>query len=274
MPRLNFRKCSVADMARKYTQEQIAYLREIAPGRYLYQIVQMMNERFSTALSESQIKCLMVRNGIKNGMQLRCPPEKVRRLTTPEQDTWIKAHSAGKTSAELIAMIKEKFGIVFTVEQIKGYKNRKHINTGLTGRYEKGHIPFNKGRKMPAEVYAKAAPTMFKKGQLPALTRPIGTERWHDDGYLWVKVAHPNKWRQKHRVIWEAANGPIMPGYKIIFADGNRSNFDINNLICVSAAELVRLNQKGLIFNNPEATKAGVLVARLLTKAGKIKRGE
>lgn len=261
-------------MYKKYTPEQIAYLREIAPGRYLYQIVQMMNERFSTALSASQIKCLMVRNGIKNGMQLRCPPEKVRRLTTPEQDTWIKAHSAGKTSAELIAMIKEKFGIVFTVEQIKGYKNRKRINTGLTGRFEKGHIPFNKGRKIPAEVYAKAAPTMFKKGQLPAMTRPVGAECWRDDGYLWVKVAQPNKWRLKHRVIWETTNGPIPDGHKIIFADGNRSNFDINNLICVSAAELARLNQRGLIFNNPEATKAGVLVARLLTKAGKIKRGE
>lgn len=261
-------------MARKYTQEQIAYLREIAPGRYLYLIVQMMNERFGTALSASQIKCLMVRNGIKNGMQLRCPPEKVRRLTTPEQDTWIKAHSAGKTSAELIAMIKEKFGIVFTVEQMKGYKTRKRINTGLTGRFEKGHIPFNKGRKMPAEIYAKAAPTMFKKGQLPAQTRPIGAECWRDDGYLWVKVAQPNKWRLKHRVIWETTNGPIPDGHKNIFADGNRSNFDINNLICVSAAELARLNQRGLIFNNPEATKAGVLVARLLTKAGKIKRGE
>lgn len=261
-------------MARKYTQEQIAYLREIAPGRYLYLIVQMMNERFGTALSASQIKCLMGYHGIKNGMQLRCPPERVRRFTTPEQDAWIKAHAAGKTSEELITMIKDKFGIVFTAAQMNGYKKRRGIKTGLTGRFEKGHIPFNKGRKMPAEVYAKAAPTMFKKGQLPALTRPIGAERWRDDGYLWVKVAHPNKWRQKHRVIWEAANGPIMPGYKIIFTDGNRSNFDINNLICVSAAELVRLNQKGLIFNNPEATKAGVLVARLLTKAGKIKRGE
>lgn len=79
MPRLNFRKCSVADMARKYTQEQIAYLREIAPGRYLYLIVQMMNERFGTALSASQIKCLMVRNGIKNGMQLTLPAGKIKK---------------------------------------------------------------------------------------------------------------------------------------------------------------------------------------------------
>lgn len=62
-------------MARKYTQEQIAYLREIAPGRYLYQIVELMNKKFCTALSESQIKCLMGYHGIKNGMQLRCPPE-------------------------------------------------------------------------------------------------------------------------------------------------------------------------------------------------------
>lgn len=261
-------------MAGKYTPEQIAYLREIAPGRYLYQIVTLINEKFCTALSESQVRCLMVRNNIKNGMGLKCPPERVLRFTTPEQDDWIKAHAAGKTSAELITMIKDKFGIVFTAAQMNGYKKRRGIKTGLTGRFEKGHIPVNKGKKMSPEAYAKAAPTMFKKGQLPALTRPVGAECWRDDGYLWVKVAQPNKWRQKHRVIWEAANGPITAGYKIIFADGNRSNFDINNLICVSSAELIRLNQKGLIFDNAEATKTGVLIARLLAKTGKIKRGE
>lgn len=256
---------------KKYTPEQIAYLSGIAPGRYLYQIVRLMNEKFGTNLSERQIKCLMVRNGIKNGMRLRCTPERMRRLTTPEQDAWIKANAAGKSGLELIAMIKDKFGIVFTKEQIKNYKNRKHINTGLTGYFKKGHTPHNKGKKLPPEVYAKAAPTMFKSGQLPMQTRPVGAECWRDAGYLWVKVAMPNKWRLKHRVIWEAANGTIPAGHSIIFADGNCKNFDINNLICVSRAELARLNQRHLISDNPEATKTGVLVARLLTKAGHLK---
>lgn len=128
-------------MARKiYTPEQIEYLRKIAPGRYICQIVPMLNEKFGTDFTECAIKNLMIRQKIKNGMQLRCPPEKVKRYTTPEQDAWIKAHAAGKSSVELIAMIKDKFGIVFTKEQIKNYKNRKHINTGLTGHFKKGMV--------------------------------------------------------------------------------------------------------------------------------------
>ncbi len=126
---------------------------------------------------------------------------------------------------------------------------------------------------MSAETYAKAAPTMFKKGNLPVQTQPVGTERWRDDGYLWVKVAMPNKWKQKHRIVWESINGPAPKDAKIIFADGNRHNFSVDNLLCVSAAELVRLNQNRLIFNNADATKAGVLVARLITAAAKKKQG-
>ncbi len=106
-------------MRRKYTPEQITYLREIAPGRYLEQIIQMMNEKFGLDLSYMQVKSLMANYDIKNGMRFRLPPEKRRRLTTQEQDVWIKANAAGKTGAELVAMIKHKFGIVFTLEQIK-----------------------------------------------------------------------------------------------------------------------------------------------------------
>lgn len=127
---------------------------------------------------------------------------------------------------------------------------------------------------MPPEIYAKVAPTMFKKGQLPIQARPVGSECWRSDGYLWVKVALPNKWRLKHHLIWESKNGPIPKGHLIIFADGNCKNFDINNLICVTRAELAVLNQKHLIFDNPEATKSGVLLTRLIKQTAKRKRGE
>jgi hypothetical protein len=39
--------------------------------------------------------------------------------------------------------------------------------SGKVGRFKKGHVPVNKGQKMPPEVYAKAAATMFKKGHTP-----------------------------------------------------------------------------------------------------------
>ena len=78
----------------------------------------------------------------------------------------------------------------------------------IAARFKKGHVSHNKGKKMPAEVYARCAPTMFKKGNVTHNYKPVGSERVNVDGYVEVKVADPGKWRLKHRVIWEEAHGP------------------------------------------------------------------
>ena len=126
-----------------------------------------------------------------------------------------------------------------------------------------------KGKKMSPEQYAKSAPTMFGKGHRPANTLPVGTELELSDGYTWVKIAeidHAKKninWRQKHRLIWEQNNGPVPDGCRIIFKDGDKQNFDINNLSCVSLAELARLNQYHMISDDPEITEAGINFVKL-----------
>lgn len=53
-----------------------------------------------------------------------------------------------------------------------------------------GNIPFNKGKKgyMSAEQYEKCKQTMFKKGNIPANHRPIGSERVGKDGYILIKI--------------------------------------------------------------------------------------
>lgn len=56
-------------------------------------------------------------------------------------------------------------------------------------------------------------------------------------GYVEVKVAEPNKWRLKHRFVWEEAHGPIPPGHNIQFRDGNRQNLSLGNLYMISRAE-------------------------------------
>jgi len=61
----------------------------------------------------------------------------------------------------------------------------------------------------------------------------IGTESIRRK-YIWVKVAEPNVWRMKHHLIWEAAFGPIPKGYLVIFADRDKSNFKLDNLIMIS----------------------------------------
>lgn len=104
-------------------------------------------------------------------------------------------------------------------------------------QFKKGFVPANKGKKMPPEVYAKCAGTMFKKGQNPINHREVGSERIDRDGYIMIKVAEPNKWKLKHRLVWEQANGPIPKGYNIQFRDGNKLNLDIDNLYMISRKE-------------------------------------
>ena len=63
--------------------------------------------------------------------------------------------------------------------------------------------------------------TTFKKGNRPHNYRPVGSERITVDGFVEIKVADPNKWDLKSRVIYQEKYGKIPKGYKIIYLDGN-----------------------------------------------------
>jgi hypothetical protein len=100
----------------------------------------------------------------------------------------------------------------------------------------------------------------------------IGTEVIKGDGFMSVKVANPDVWKYKHYIIWEAAYGPKPEGHKIIFADGNKLNFDLDNLLLVSKAESTVMNFMGLITNNADLTKLGKSIADLKLLINKQKR--
>ena len=79
-------------------------------------------------------------------------------------------------------------------------------------------------------------------------------------------LSEPNKWRQKHLIIWEQHNGKVPAGQRVIFGDGDKLNCQINNLILVSAATLLELNRKNLIKPNIYLTKTGIVIAELHRK--------
>lgn len=107
-------------------------------------------------------------------------------------------------------------------------------------QFSKGHIPDNKGKKMPKSTYDKVRRTMFHKGQPPKNYKPVGSERTDKEGYRWRKVADPNKWRLIHRMVWEEANGPIPPGHNIQFRDHNPQNCALDNLYIITKAEQLK----------------------------------
>lgn len=168
----------------------------------------------------------------------------------------------GRYNQELADLFNQKFNTNITSRTIKSYKANNKLNSGLTGKFRKGQTPHNKGKKMPKEVYEKVKHTMFAKGNVPPNHRPVGSERISKDGYIEVKVAEPNKWRLKQRVVYEEAKGKIPEGCPMIFLDGNKRNFDIDNLRCITRSELLYLNCNGL-NNSNEITEIGILMARL-----------
>ena len=111
--------------------------------------------------------------------------------------------------------------------------------------------------------------TSFKKGSVPPNQVPIGTESITKGGYIKVKVGEPNKWELKQRYIYEQHHGEIPNNCNVIFADKNIRNFDINNLVLVSKAEMLILNNHKLIVEDKELTKVGVNIAKVIDKAKK-----
>lgn len=190
------------------------------------------------------------------------------KLLTVEQHKFLQENVAKLSNQDLTNLINKKFNSVFTVNQIKSYKKNHGIKSNLTGRFEKGHIPVNKGKKFPGMVNR----TTFKKGRCPQNYQPIGSESMTKDWYIKVKIADPNKWELKHVLIWEQANGKKPKGTAIIFTDGNKRNFDLNNLTLISRKELLTMNQKGLINSNADITKTGIALAKLHVKINECKK--
>ena len=188
-----------------------------------------------------------------------------------EVSNYIKENAIGVGNQELTDKVNKKFGTTYTREQIKRYKANHKISSGLTGRFERGMIPFNKGKK---GIYAPGCEKgWFKKGNTPHNHKPVGSERVDcKDGYTLVKTAEPNKWELKQHVVWNEYYGDIPKGQKIVFLDGDKTNFDINNLSLVTEGELLTMNNNGLIYNDSEATKVGIMVAKVMTSRSKAKR--
>lgn len=192
-----------------------------------------------------------------------------------EEHQFLIDNVKGITLKELTRRFNEKFNTNLSESAISNQKTKLGIRSGIVGgQFPKGHIPANKGKKgyMSPEQYEKCKATMFKKGNIPANHRPIGSERFNSrDGAL-IKVKdgqlHKN-WMPKGRYIYEQAHGKIPAGHKVIFADGDHSNFDLDNLILVSNAEELIMNQRNLISKEAEFTKTGAVIAKVLNKAKK-----
>jgi hypothetical protein len=189
---------------------------------------------------------------------------------TPEEIRFLKKKVAGRSYAELTALFNRRFGLEITVSQMGSNVKRYGLSNGRDCRFKPGQVSHNKGKH---GCYPGCEKTQFKPGHRPWNWRPVGSERVNADGYTEVKVRNPHKWKFKHVLVWEAAHGKVPKGRVIIFADGNRQNLKLKNLLLVSRSELAVMNHSGLFSGNAELTKAGKSVADIkMLVAGRKKK--
>lgn len=181
--------------------------------------------------------------------------------------SFIRANYKGIGNVELSNMIEKEFNIKIPAKRLASWKKNNGLRSGLTGRFEKGHKPFNKGLKqseyLTPEQIERTKGTRYKKGNIPPNQMKVGTELLKADGYVYIKIADPNVWKQKHHIIWEKHHDKIKDDEYVTFLDGDRQNFDLDNLILINRKENLYLNNKGLRHENKDITKANILVTRL-----------
>ena len=184
-------------------------------------------------------------------------------IWSDEEKQYLAEITPGRGYKEIQSMMSCKFGFDYTHHQIKGAITRNKLNTGRTGRFEKGHATWNKGTK----GLTKANVTSFKKGQKPHNYKPLGSERIVKDGYCEVKVSDTGRrWIPKHVLIYEKHHGKVPKGSAVIFLDGDKRNFDIDNLYLVTRSQLAMLNKNSLIQKDAELTKTAINVVDLMKK--------
>lgn len=92
---------------------------------------------------------------------------------------------------------------------------------------------------------------------------PVGTEYIKPDGMVLVKTGK-NKWEYKQRHIYEKYHNIKLPtNVMVIFLDGDRNNFNIDNLRAVSTAVYNTAKNKHLISKNKDVNNTALTLAEL-----------
>ena len=258
-------------MSQRYPPEVHAFIRENVVGRTAAELAAMTNAAFGTNFTQATMHSYKTNHKLKSGTPIGIPKgSPSKQFPAPVAD-FIRSNYQGVGPKEMTAMVNQAFDRNYSTKQIAAYYKNHKFNSGLTGQFEKGTIPPNKGRK--GYCAPGCEKTHFQKGHQPANKLPIGTIKTKTDGYVWKKIGEGSReWRQLHILVWEEANGPVPKGCNIIFRDGDRQNCELSNLAIVTKGENAVLNKLALRPQDPEYTDAAILIAKIRIAANKQKK--
>lgn len=257
-------------MGRRKTPEECAWLAERYPDMGNGELLAAFRDCFGWELSSTGLTSWASDQG------LRKRGREVTWCRHPEYDDFLRSYVPGHTEGEIIGAFRERFGVTLTNAQVGNAKSRLGLKSGTTGgRFQPGHTPANKGKTwdelgIPEEARERMRKTQYKAGNLPWTTREVGEERVTKDGYIEVHVAQHRRerandqWVLKQRLVWEQANGRrLRPGEVVLFADGDKRNFDPENLVAVTNAENIGLYRIGRPYADRETLENALKIVHL-----------
>lgn len=228
-----------------YTKSQLRFLRENYKTMRGEDLTTAFNAKFNLNKTYTQIRSTLKNHNIQCGRKGGYSKGE-RLMFNQEQLAWLAKNYKKLTVQDLTKAFNARYNLDKTPGQMKGHLTRNRIRSGRTGCFKAGHKPWCAG----TTGLLKANSGTFKKGIVPANTKPLGHERIDtQDGYILIKVEEPDPYsnaptRYKHKqvFIWEQHHGPVPADHLITFIDDDRMNCNIENLECISHAEHIRRN--------------------------------
>lgn len=193
----------------------------------------------------------------------------MRRKWTEADIATIKAHYPDKPTKDVAAMLgcsvsavyNQAFNLGIKKSQVfwdsdmttrikRGHQDQRMAST----RFKPGNVPWNAGCK-GWQSGGRSAETQFSTGMSPPNTMPVGSLRivTSNTGVAQLErkintQSGPSnlRWRTVHRLVWEAAHGPVPPGHIVVFKPGMKTlveaEITLDKVDCISRAENARRN--------------------------------
>lgn len=273
---------------RLFTPEQEAWVAEHYANETNADIVRQLADEFGVSLAITQLSAWAKRNGCRKSEETirytRARGADKARLFSDEMCDFLREYIPGRLRDEVNDEFERRFGWRLSKTQYKSIKTRLGVRAGVFGgRFEKGHVPANKGKKwdeyMPKESQEKvrAAGNLFKKGQRSqnAYHELLDTRIDQNDGsvYIYVKPRHAKysaqHWISYAQFVWMQHNGREFPeDCRCVHANHDKNDYRPENLMVVpnEVYGLITGNVNGaaLEYWDRESLKLAILHAKLI----------
>lgn len=250
-------------MSRRFPKELDDFVREKAATNSCRELAKIITEEYPEyPMTENQVREFCKKRCIKTARQpypTKHPEEYIE---------WLKREAPGTPSKKLWCRSIHEYGYDITYKKMVSLAKRNGAKNGLDTTFPKGYIPWTK--RVAGTGVIKASSTAFKKGHVAYNRSPVGTIVKNTDGYWEKKVADPDVWMFLQRAVWIESGREVGKDEVIIFADGNRENFSLDNLIKVSKAEFSKMNKRG--EKTAERTRCNIALAKIKIKREEIER--